>query len=212
METVELLVQIFGYPLWFAKLLAEHFPLHFTITEEMEIEDSWTQIIGGHLSRAREKIKDNPNLAGFLEPCPLDAQLLAFAQSVGRCEESDLIRIHTFFCHRCAEKYSRLIWEEAILEDLRNIQNNCCPENDIIFGHFQFIMRNPEIAEESEPLYKRIHQFGYPEFMLLVMGHLNHCYRCREIFTELQRAGDEVDKEDQVLDQIEQQLKNLPSN
>jgi len=39
METAGLLVSIFGYPLWFAKLLAEHFPPNFTITEEME--ENW---------------------------------------------------------------------------------------------------------------------------------------------------------------------------
>ncbi|OGD30489.1 hypothetical protein A2833_02450 [Candidatus Azambacteria bacterium RIFCSPHIGHO2_01_FULL_44_55] len=162
------------------------------------------------MNRAREKIKDNPILAAFLDPCPLDAQLLDFARSAGHCEEADLIKIHTFFCHRCGEKYGRLIWEEAILEGLRSVQSGQCPESDIIFGHFYFVMKNSGAADCPEPIYKRIQQFGYPEFMLSVMDHINHCYRCRETFTELQRASEDMESEDKVLEPIELQFKNMP--
>lgn len=210
METAELLVRIFGYPLWFAKLLAEHFPPNFAITEEME--ENWMQILSGHLSRAREKTKDNPVLAAFLDPCPPDAQLLAFAQNAGRCKEPDLILIHTFFCHRCGGKYSRLIFEEIILEGIQSIENGQCPESDIIFGHFHFMMKNPGAAQISEPTYRRIQQFGYPKFMLLAIDHLNRCYKCRETFTELQKASEENEKNDRIIDQIEEQLKDPPSN
>lgn len=209
METAELLVSIFSYPLWFAKLLAEHFPPNFTITEEME--ENWRQTLNDYLSQAREKIRDNSSLAGFLEPCLLDNQLLEFAQSAGQ-HEPDLVLIHTFFCSKCGGKYSRLICEEVILGGLQSIQNGQCPENNIIFGHFNFMMKNPEAAQAQEPVYRRIQQFGYPEFMLLVMDHLNHCYRCRESFTELQKASEEAEKDDRIIDQIEEQLKDPPSN
>ncbi len=207
MNIAEALVEMYGYPLWFAGMIGRYFPRDFAATGGV-LKEYWRSMMAEQIERAREALKSEPMVAGFMKPCLTEEQLVAFAEKAGQADNRDFVIVHCFFCPSCQEKKHWLLWEQMILEGIASLRSGHCPDEFaffMTFGHLHHVVKNPDVTGSP---YRRI---NYPEFMILGMDHLNQCGGCQIKYKKLERECDAAENEDKILAQIEQQLGGLPS-